>query len=489
MAIKMEIYAEIRRLRSEGVSIRQTAKKLNVSRQIVRKYQDGEIMPGPECRKQVDRQPTVMTEEVIQFIKECLEYDRTTQLRKQKHTAKRIYDRLKEERGFTGSYESVKKHVVLLKAEYVPPKADLPLRFQPGEAMQVDFGQAKARIQQKMITIHYFCARLCYSCAIYVYAGLSENTETFLESIENAFYFFGGVPNQIIFDNGSAAVRDGYGKKAIATDKYRLMAGHYIFETVFCNPGSGNEKGLVENLVGYSRNNFMVPIPEAESIDDLNKKFEGKCRKYINEHKVEGRTATVKEQYETELKHMKKPAPYRFDTSRIAFPKPNDFSLIRFDNNQYSIPVQFSTLPSVTLKASALKVRIFNGKKEIAVHDRLYGKNQTSYKLEHYIDEIKRKPRAVFRAEPVLYTVEEELLEFGKHLPEKDKNKHMVHLLTMVVEYGEEPVLNIIRRQKGSSLSIDMIRAQLESKESANKKTNLEVRASDPSVFDRKWLA
>lgn len=176
-------------------------------------------MPG--VRKDYLRAPSVITPEIEKFIRTCLENDKEEGLKKQTHTAKRIYDRLTSELSFTGSYSTVRRVVHDMKAQYIPAQADMPLEYDPGDAIQIDWGEATIYLRGERKVVQIFCGRLCYSCDIFVMACLNQNAESFLEA---------------------------------------QFSAHYVFATDFCNIASGNEKGLVENLVGYSRNNFLVPV-------------------------------------------------------------------------------------------------------------------------------------------------------------------------------------------------------------------------------------
>lgn len=155
------------------------------------------------------------------------------------------------------------------------------------------------------------------------------------------FDHFGGVPRRLIFDNGKVGVKEGFGLHAIAQDYYRIFAAHYVFATGFCNVAGGNEKGLVENLVGYGQNNFLVPVPKVESMDALNAMLLENCLQYRNNHRVQGRTQSVREMYLTDKACLHPIAPYRYETARIATPSVGNYSTVRFDQNEYSVPVRF----------------------------------------------------------------------------------------------------------------------------------------------------
>lgn len=456
--IEMDTYQLIRTYYNEGKSIRWIARTLGISRQTVRKYCEGKT--HPDVRKEYHRDPTIVTDEIQTFILECLQHDEDEDLPKQQHTAKRIYDRLVEEKGFSGGESTIRKAVNALKAEYaVPPQADVPLEYDPGDAIQIDWGECTGYIDNVKTKLQFFCGRLCYSCDIFVQAFYSQNLESFLEAQQLMFDYFGGVPRRLIFDNAKVAVKEGFGLHAKATDGYAAFAAHYAFDTDFCNIASGNEKGLVENLVGYARRNFMVPVPRVSSLSELNQQLLRSCRSYRTNHQVKSRTEKVSEAYANELRYLHVIPPYRFDTSRTATPKVDDYSTVKFDRNSYSVPVKYLQ-KTVTVKGYANEVHIkFNGDL-IATFQRTYGKGKTSYRLEHYIDLLERKPRSVFQAKPVRETVAQELMDWGKLLP--GGNHEMVRLLRLCVDHGEEKILSIKDSfPKGVVPTVDMVRSQL----------------------------
>lgn len=240
----VDVYKEIRRLQLEGVTSQRTAaKRLGISRNTVKKYWEGNAVPWD--RKAYNREAAVMTPDVVQFISSCLDEDDRERVKKQRHTARRIYQRLVEECGFTGSESSVRNLVHDMRAARKETQAFVPLRFAPGEAVQIDWGEATVYINGEKLVINLFCARLCHSCAPYVIAYQRQNLESFLDAIIRTFQYYGGVPRRVIFDNARVAVKSGFGAHAAAQDDYKQLSAHYGFEPVFCNPASGNEKGLV----------------------------------------------------------------------------------------------------------------------------------------------------------------------------------------------------------------------------------------------------
>jgi len=342
--VEVDLYYQIRTLYNEGESIRSIARRLNISRPTVKKYCEGNT--HPDVRKPYMRDSEVITDEIREFIKTCLDEDRQMQLPKQKHTAKRIYDRLVTERGFKGGESTIRNEVKALRIEVaVPPQADIPLEYEPRDAIQIDWGESTVYIDNQKRKVYFFCGRLCYSCDIFVQAFYSQNIESFLEAQQQMFDHFKGVLRRLIFDNAKVAVKEGFGLHAKATDGYKSFAAHYAFMTDFCNIASGNEKGLVENLVGYSRRNFMVPVPRVACLEELNSKLLKDCLGYRNTHKIQSRSSSIREAYDVEWYSLKQIPAYRFDTSRMATPIVGDYSTVRFDKNNYSVPVRCYVKP------------------------------------------------------------------------------------------------------------------------------------------------
>lgn len=248
-----------------------------------------------------------------------------------------------------------------------------------------------------------------------------------------------------------------------------------------------NEKGLVENLVGYSRRNFMVPVPKAKSLEELNAKLIEDCLNYRKTHKVQSRTISVNEAYHEEQLYLHSVPIYRYDTSRTATPEIGDYSTARFEKNNYSVPVRYLRR-TVTVKGYADKVLIMYNGKLIATHDRLFGSGKTSYRLEHYIDLLERKSRGVFQAKPVRDTVAEELIDWGKKLP--GGNAEMVKLLRLCVDYGEEKILAVKHSlPSGIVPTVDIIRSNLHKPVETNiihMSNDIEVADPDLVRFDKK---
>jgi transposase len=270
----VEVYAAVRHfVFIEGNSRREAARVFGLSRETVSKMCRFSLPPGYTRTKPVTK-PKLGT--LLPVIDAILEADRTAPV-KQRHTAKRIFERLRDEHGYPGGATVVKDYVRIARGRL--RETFVPLAHPPGHA-QVDFGEAVGEIGGVRRKIHFFCMDLPHSDAPFVKAYPAETTEAFLDGHVSAFAFFGGVPLSILYDNTTIAVAKicGDGKRE-RTRAFTEVQSHYLFRDRFGRPGKGNDKGKVEGLVKYARSNFMTPIPQAASFDDLDAMLEERCRR------------------------------------------------------------------------------------------------------------------------------------------------------------------------------------------------------------------
>jgi transposase len=255
---KVEVYARVRRaVQVDGMSERQAAREFGLARKTVRKMLAYAAPPGYQRKKPVARPKLGPWLGVVDQI---LAEDES-QSKKQRHTARRIFDRLKTEHAFTGGYTIVKDYVREARLQH--KEVFVPLAHPPGDA-QADFGEALATIGGVEQQAHFLCMDLPHSDDAFVVAFPAENTESFCEGHKQAFAYFGGVPRSILCDNTKIAVKEiaGDGERK-PTEEFSRLKSHYLFEAKFGRPAKGNDKGKVEGLVGYARRNFMVPVAYA----------------------------------------------------------------------------------------------------------------------------------------------------------------------------------------------------------------------------------
>ncbi len=298
----MEIYGRVRRaVRVEGRSQRAVAREFGLSRETVRKMLQYAVPPGYQ-RQQPVRRPKLGP--WIGVIDAILDDDKQRPA-KQRHTAKRIFDRLREEHGFSGGYTIVKDYV---RGEQLRSREMfVPLTHGPGEA-QADFGEALVVIAGVEQKAHYLAMDLPHSDDCFVAAFPAETTEAFLEGDVRAFAYFCNVPTRILYDNTKIAVaRILGGEERQRTRAFSELQSYYLFADKFGRPAKGNDKGndkgKVEGLVGDARRNFMVPIPRASSWQELNAQLEAGCQKR-RQRRLRGHKETIGERFERDRAAM-----------------------------------------------------------------------------------------------------------------------------------------------------------------------------------------
>ena len=263
--------------------------------------------------------------------------------RKQRHTAKRIWERLQED-GFTGGYTVVKDAVRELTQKN--QEVFVPLLHLPGEA-QVDFGHALANVNGRLRKVAFFVMTLPYSDATFVMSFERECTETFWEGHVRAFEFFKGVPNRITYDNTKVAVSKILGKERRLTQGFLQLKSHYLFAHHFCRVARGNEKGVVEGQVKYTRLNYFVPVPQAGDMAGLNRQLLEQCQD-DQQRRLRGQPGTKAELLLEDQKAFLPLPTTPFEACRKFSTTASSLSLVRFDRNDYSVPVRYAHHPDVT---------------------------------------------------------------------------------------------------------------------------------------------
>ena len=333
MTVPMPIIEDIRRLDREGVSGRKIAEELGVSRDSVAKYSALEDFSPKPPKAHRRNKRLVMTEEVCAFIAEVLEADRDMP-RKQRHTAKRIYDRLVEEHGFTGSYRSVSGEVAKWREEYGKAKKTFKeLQWEAGSA-QVDFGSVEVDLgEEDLTTLWMLIVTLPHSNARYTQVYRGQTAECVVDGLQKIFTHIGFVPPVQVFDNGA-----GVGRKdidgIIESELFSRFRTHLGFEARFCNPYSGNEKGSVENAVGYLRRNLMVPPPTITDLKAYNEELLTRCDGLLDQ--VHYRKKRELKDLLAEDKAAGLPLPAtEFTAVRYTTRKADREGRVKFENNYY----------------------------------------------------------------------------------------------------------------------------------------------------------
>jgi transposase len=332
----------------------------------------------------------------IPIIDAILEADREAP-RKQRHTATRIFERLRDEHGFTGGITIVTDYVREVRQRTA--EKFVPLAHPPGHA-QVDFGEAIGVIGGVRCKLHVFYMDLPYSDMPFMKVYPAETTEAFLDGHVSAFAFFGGVPQSILYDNTKLAVAkicgDGRRKR---TQAFTKLLSHYLFRDRFGRPGKGNDKGKVENLVKNGRRRFLTPVPEAASFDDLNAKLEGDC--LAEQDRCAGRhDATIGERLLDDLEAFRTLPSGFFEACETKAARVTSTSLVRYRGNDYSVPTTHGHR-QVIVKGFVDEVVIVSGAEEVARHPRSYERGAFVFEPLHYLALLEQKPGALDQAAPL----------------------------------------------------------------------------------------
>jgi transposase len=437
----VEIYGRVRRaVRVEGRSQRAVAREFGLSRETVRKMLQYAVPPGYQ-RQQPIRRPKLGP--WVGVIDAILEDDKQRPA-KQRHTAKRIFDRLKEEHGFTGGYTIVKDYV--RSAELHSREMFIPLTHAPGEA-QADFGEALvvvAGVEQKA---HYLAVDLPHSDDCFVAAFPAETTEAFLEGHVRAFTYFGAVPTRILYDNSKIAVaRILGGEERQKTRAFSELQSYYLFADKFGRPAKGNDKGKVEGLVGYARRNFMVPIPRVSSWEELNTRLEAESQKR-RLRRLRGHTETIGERFERDQRAMLPLPVAPYEACEKIAGRVSSLSLVRYRSNDYSVPTQYGHR-QVWVKGYVHQVVIACGSEVIARHERSYEREAVVFDPLHYLALLEQKTRALDQAAPLAGWQLPECFRQLRRLLEARLKKHgsreYVQVLRLMETFALEEVTHAI---------------------------------------------
>lgn len=437
--IDQDVWASIRLLHlRQGKSKSWIARELGISRNTVAKYLKD--CDAPKYRVTQPRGKPV-SDKWKEHARKILQDDRNAP-RKQKHTAKRIYERLVAEHQFTGSYRTVRTMVADIKNR-PGGKLGLPLQYDPGKDAQVDFGESYADIAGVRTKLQVFEMRLNYSRKKFVMAVVSANMESFMEAHVRAFEFFGGIPERLTYDNlGLAVVHVGRGKDRTLTKKFKELKGFYAFQTNFCTVGleGAHEKGGVEGGIGYSRRNWLVPVPKVESLEELNAILERRCIA-DGERTVAGEPETIDDAFVRDKAALLALPERRFDAGTARGGAiPDSYQTVIYESNRYSVPHKYVGKP-LRVRAYMDKLVIAIGAEVVAEHSRVYEKHCYILSPEHYLDQLERKPNAVPYARPLLQTEwPEGYWSFYKRLVEEkgssDGGRDFVRILRCHMQHG-----------------------------------------------------
>jgi len=439
---KVDLYARVRHaVRIEGISERAAADRFGINPRTVSKMLKFSVPPGYVRTKSPNR-PKLG--DFIGVIDAILMADKDRP-RKQRHTSKRIFERLRDEHGFTGKITIVKDYIAGWRQR--TQEMFVPLAHPPGHA-QVDFGEAIGMIGGVERKIHFFAMDLPHSDAIFVVAYPAETTEAFCDGHVRAFAFFEGVPQSILYDNTKIAVARilGDGRRQ-RTRVFSELQSHYLFTDRFGRPGKGNDKGKVEGLVGYARRNFLVPIPVFADFEALNAHLLTCCRRRLAD-RVRGHDSSIGERLEHDLAAFQRPLPAPYDACDKKPGCVNSLSLVRYRMNDYSVPTAYGHR-AVFVRGYVHEVVISCGAEVIARHPRSYEREDFVFNPLHYLALLEQKTNALDQAAPLAsWTLPEEFATLRRLLESrmgKSGKREFVQVLRLMEVFDIHDVTFAVR--------------------------------------------
>ena len=389
---------------------------------------------------------------------------------KQRHTAVRIYHRLTDEFDFKGSETSVRRYVreAKIRIGLKVCKAFIPCEKNIASEAEVDWGTSDIYLRGELVKVKIFCMRSKYSGKMFVRAYPCERQQAFFDGHIHAFHFLGGIFRTLIYDNLTTAVEKVLkGKDRREQKEFIKFRAHYNFEARFCNPASGHEKGGVEGLVGFSRRNFLVPIPRVDSLEELNEYLLRQCLSY-GLRRIDGQDHTVEEMFQEEKSVLLSLPGSEFSNIQTQDGKVSSYSTVRVDFNRYSVPTKYAgTKVNVLLYVD--KIEIYFANKRLAVHERVFSKNKWQLDPDHYLGLLQQRPGAFESARPIRAwrrswpPAFERLLErLRQKNGESAGIKEFVAVLMLVGKHGQEEVATTVEIAIGVGvISAESIRQML----------------------------
>ena len=404
MLSRVDLFERIRRDRrvEPGVSVRELARRHGVHRRTVREALASAVPPE---RKKPARPRSLVLEPAMGWIDQILREDLAAP-RKQRHTVRRIYDRLVVERGFDQACYStvcsyVNKRRPQIEAEAREGRAHLegtvPQVHEPGAEAEVDFADVWVRLAGEPLKCHLFTLRLSYSGKSVHRIYASQSQEAFMQGHAEAFAVLGGIPfRHIRYDNLKPAVKQVcFGRSRVESQRWTAFRSHSGFDAFYCMPGKegAHEKGGVEHEGGRFRRAHLVPVPEVDTLAELNERLAAIDAAEDARH-VHGRTASIGECFAAERELLLPLPDEEFDYSITLTPTVRRDARIVVRQCYYSVPARFiGQQVRVSLRANELLV--FDRGQVIARYPRLTRRYDYRDTLDHYLEILQVRPGAL----------------------------------------------------------------------------------------------
>jgi len=439
----------------QGKSQRAAARHFGLSRNTVAKLVEEEAAPKERRYQRQAEHKTPVRNAAFPHIEKWLKENEWLErwAPKQCWTAHRMWVELRKLGIPIG--ESTVRMYVREKQQTTKP-AFVPLDFGPGERAEFDFGEATVKLRGQLVKVPFLAGRLRFCGAMFVECFPTQRQEAFLLGQQHAFEFWGGVPRRVVYDNLKAAVLQvlqGHSRRE--HEVFLHFHSVYRFEALFANGASGWEKGSVENLLGYARRNYLVPLPEGADLEAINSELRQNC--VLDQQRImAGRTEPILSRLELERSQLGPLPAHAPDVGPVAEVLVHSTGRVRFQTNDYSVPIEY-VYQHLTLKADPFRVRLFAAEKQVADHPRCYEKRQVIEDWRHYLSLLLKKSFAVPWASALRHAdlpapFEAARLELVAH--RCDGHREFVRLLELCVTHSVKAVevaLDQARRQGGWS--------------------------------------
>jgi transposase len=446
--LKVETIEQIRRAYYvEEKSIRQIAREQGHSRTTVRQAIEQAEPRGYRLKKPRAAPKLGPYHERIEAL--LAENERLP--RKQRYTWQTIYEQLKAE-GYEGSGSNLRQYIAQIRRGRRTPAVYLPLAYDPGEDAQVDWGEAEVVLAGERVVVQLFVMRLCYSRRLFVMAFANQQQESFFWGHVQAFGHFGGVPRRLTYDNLKTAVeRVLVGKNRQEQASFIQFRSHYLFESHFCTPGQGHEKGGVEHGVGYARRNFLVPPPVVATYEDLNSYLVNQCLK-DDQRQVSGQPQPIYAAWEQERPRFQPLPPHAYPCYKTLEVTLTPYSQVIVDTNRYSVPAD-QAAKALVVRRYPFTIEIYRpgDVSPLARHPRCFGHGQDIFDPLHYLPLLAHRPGALHHAKPIRQwraqwppIYEQLLTHLTEHWPEGQGLREFIRILALHQHHAAELIAQAI---------------------------------------------
>jgi transposase len=392
--LKVDDHAKIRLAHRDGMSIRQIASAFHHSRRKVREVL-AQPQPTPYTRTKPPPAPVLGSYHLA--IDAILAADEDAPA-KQRHTAMQVFRRLREEYGYQGGYDQVRRYVGKHRRNH--RETFIPLAHDPGVRLEADFGHIHVDFPDGRRLVPVLINAWAYSNYGFALALPTERTEAILAGMVAGFGFFGCVPREVWWDNPKTVVRLIFkGRERRPNDYYQALASHYRFEALFCMPARGNEKPHAETRVRVLQQQWATPVPRMANLEALNDYLRQRAAAELS-RTVAGYAESIGQRFERDRAGALALPTHGFDPCIQTAAVVDKYQTVQFDNNRYSVP-RGCGYQVVTVKGYIDRVEVSDGRTVVARHSRSYGRNEQILDPLHYLATLGRRPAALDHA-PVM---------------------------------------------------------------------------------------